>query len=136
MNGGWIDAFAVLSKRHEDRFDAAVAEAVDPCDAIVTSQDWLRVRVRDFHEDGSLLVALPGDLGQRCMVGPGLYVPPPERWPEFRDAIDLLNIRASVIAWVSMRLELRHLGVLDALRAALLRRGPTFGQTYPRIIVG
>ena len=32
------------------------------------------------------------------------------------------------------RLDFRRRSALDALRAALLRRAPTFGPTYPRII--
>lgn len=132
---GCIEAFVVLGRTHENEFDAAYAEVVDPCDVIVTLRNWIRVRVRNRDEDGSLLLGLPGDLGQRRMVRPGVYVFPAEHWPDFQDMIAFLNIRASVVAWVTMRLELRNSAVLAALRAALLRRAPTFGPSYPRIAV-
>ena len=135
MSGVWIDAFAGFSRTHEADFDAACAEAVSPGDAIVTLQDRLRVRVRDPHEDGMLLLALPGDLAQRHRVGPGRYDFPEECWPEVREAASLLGIRFDVAPWLVCRLELRDRGTLRALRAALLRRAPIFGATYPRIAV-
>ena len=133
MSGGWIDAFAAFSRTHEADFDAACAEAVSPGGAVVTFHDWLRVRVRDPYEDGMLLLALPGDLAQRHRVGPGRYEFPEECWPAVREATSLLGVRFGVVPWLVCRLELRDGGTLRALSAALLRRAPTFGPTYPRL---
>ncbi len=97
--------------------------------------DLLRVRVRNPHEDVLLLLALPDDSGQRCRVGPGSYAFPPGWEPEIRRIMAHNGVRASVVPTAVFRLELRRGGALDALRAALLRRAPTFGPTYPRITV-
>jgi hypothetical protein len=80
MKGKWIETLALLSNVHQDEFEEVYAEAVDPGDAIITIQHGLiRARVRDPLQDG-LLLALPDDFGQRCMVGPGRYWFPAEDW--------------------------------------------------------
>ena len=134
MNGDWIEAFALLSGVHEDDFEEALAEGVDPRDATVIHYGLVRARVRDPQEDFLLLMALKGDLAQRCRVGPGRYWFPAERWPEVHEAAERHRIRTRAVPSLLYRMEMRRDGPLDALRAALLRRAPTFGPTYPRII--
>ena len=134
MSRGWVDAFVAFSGEHEAEFDAACESALAPGDAIVTLSDRVRVRVRDPRDDGLFLLALPGDLAQRHRVGAGRYEFPAESWPVVREAASGLAIRSTVVRWVVCRLELRHRRLLDALRAALLRRAPVFGPTYPRIV--
>ncbi len=128
-------AFALLSSTHQDEFEEVCMEAINPGDAIIMRHDLLRVRVGDPEEDGVVLLAMPGDLAQRCRVGPGSYVFPPERSAEVRAGLSQLGIRASVVPSAVYSLDLRDPGLLDALRAALLRQAPTFGPTYPRIAV-
>jgi hypothetical protein len=128
-------AFALLSSAHQDEFEEVCAEAIDAGDAIIMRHDLLRVRVRDPHEEFMLLLALPDDCAQRCRVGPGRYMFPPDRAPEIRRIAAFHGIRASVVPSACFELELWRDGALDALRAALLRRAPTFGPTYPRIAV-
>ena len=135
MSAGWIEAFAFLSSVHQDEFEEVCAGAIGTGDATIIRHDLLRVRVRDPDEDGMLLLALPGDLAQKCRAGPGRYLFPAESAPVVRDAVSLHRIRAGVVPTAVFDLEL-HDAALDALRAALLRRAPTFGPTYPRIGVG
>jgi len=136
VTGRWTSAFAVLSSVHQDEFEEVCAEALGVGDAvIIIRRDVLRVRVRDPGQEGVLLLALPGDLGQRCRFGPGRYVFPAEATPIIRDAVSLLGIRASVVPTAVFDMELRG-GALGALRAALLRRAPVFGSRYPRIEIG
>ena len=135
MSGGWLDAFALVSSVHQDEFERAYMEAVDPRDAtILIERGLVRARVRCPYEDGLLLLALPDDLGQRCMVGPGRYRFPAEDWRTVHEAAEYHGIRTRVVPSLLYRLELRHRGALDALRAAVLRRAPTFGPTYPRFV--
>ena len=134
MSHGWIDAFAVLSATHEAEFEAACEEGVGPCDATVIPHPFLRVRVRRPEDEIVLVLALPDDSGQRCRVGPGSYVFPPEWAPEIRRIVSHHDLRASVVPSVHYHLELRDGCALRGLCAALLRRAPTFGRTYPRII--
>ena len=133
MSHGWIDAFAVLSATHEAEFEAACEEAICPYDATVIPHPFLRVRVRNLTDKIVLALALPDDFGKRCRVGPRSYVFPPEWAPEIRRIVSHHDLRASVVPSVGYRLELRDGGALRGLCAALLRRAPTFGPTYPRI---
>ena len=97
--------------------------------------DLLRVRVRDRSDEVLMLLALPDDSGQRCRVGRGSYAFPPGWAPEIRHIAAFHDIRASVVPSACFELELWRDGALEGLRAALLRRAPTFGPTYPRIAV-
>ncbi|MBD0272901.1 MAG: hypothetical protein ICV73_13355 [Acetobacteraceae bacterium] len=133
MRSGWLDAFAVLSATHEADFEAACEEAICPLDATVIPHPFLRVRVRNPEDETILWVALPDDFGPRCRVEPGRYVFPPEWAPEIRRIVSHHDLRASVVPSVRYHLELRDGGALRGLCAALLRRAPTFGPTYPRI---
>ena len=135
MSGVWTSALALLSAVHQDEFEEVCVGAIGVGDAVIIRHDLLRVRVRNRDEDFLLLMALPDDLGQRCRVGPGGYLFPAEAAPEVRGAISLHRIRAGFVPTAVFDLELRG-GALDALRAALLRRTPTFGPTYPVIGVG
>lgn len=134
MSHGWIDAFAVLSATHEAEFEAACEDAICPYDATVIPHPFLRVRVRNIEDETILWMALPHDSGKRCRVGPRSYVFPPEWAPEIRRIVSHHDLRASVVPSVGYRLELRDGGALRSLCAALLRRAPTFGPTYPRIV--
>ena len=134
MSHGWIDAFAVLSATHEAEFEAACEEAICPYDATVIPHPFLRVRVRNLEDETILWMALPHDSWTRCRVGPGRYVFPPEWAPEIRRIVSHHDLRASVVPSVGYRLELRDGGALRGLCAALLRRAPTFGPTYPRVV--
>jgi hypothetical protein len=134
MSGGWIDASTVLSAAHEAEFEAACEEAVEPHDATVVPYPFLRVRLRDPAHEPILLVAVE-DWGQDYRVAPGSYECPMEREAEVRAIVSNNSLRASVVPSLRFRLELRHAGLLDGLRAALLGRAPTFGPTYPRIAV-
>ena len=134
MSHGWIDAFAVLSATHEAEFEAACEEAICPYDATVVPHPFLRVRVRHPDDEIVLVLALPDDFGKRCRVGPGSYVFPPEWAPEIQRIVSHHDLRASVVPSVRYHLELRDGDALRGLCAALLRRAPTFGPTYPRII--
>ena len=135
MIGEWRDAFALVSSIHQDEFEEVYAGAVDPDDASMMHHRMVRARVPDPHQDGLLLLALRDDFGQRCMVGPGRYWFPAEDWREVDDIAHYHGIRTRVVPSVLYRLEFRRRNALDALRAALLRRAPTFGPTYPRIAV-
>jgi hypothetical protein len=135
VSARWISAFAVLSSVHQDEFEEVCVEAIDVGDAVIIRRDVLRVRVRDPEEDFMLLMAMPGDLGQRCRFAPGRYVFPPEAAPIVHDGVSLLSVRASIVPTAVFDMELRG-GALEALRAALLRRAPTFGPRYPRIETG
>ncbi len=128
-------AFALLSSKHQDEFEEVYAEVIHPTEAIIMRHDLLRVRVRNSEDEFWLLMALPDDSGQRCRVGPGSYAFPPEWEPEVRRVAAFHNIRASVVPSACFELELWRDDALEALRAALLRRAPTFGPTYPRIAV-
>ena len=134
MSHGWIDAFAVLSATHEAEFEAACEEAICPLDATVIPHPFLRVRVRHPVDAIVLALALPGDSGLRCRVGPGSYVFPPDWAPEIRRIVAHHDLWANVVPSVGYQLELRDGGALRGLCAALLRRAPTFGPTYPRIV--
>ena len=134
MSRGWIDAFAVISATHEAEFGAACEEAICPYDATVIPHPFLRVRVRHPVDDIILLLALPDDSGLRCRVGPGSYLFPPELAPEIRRIVSHHDLRAGVVPSVGYQLELRDGYALRGLCAALLRRAPTFGPTYPRIV--
>jgi hypothetical protein len=135
MSDSGTHAFALLSSTHQDEFEEVCAQAISAGEAIIMRHDLLRVRVRDPHEEFLLLLALPDDFAQRCRVGPGRYVFPPEWAPEIRRIGAFHGIRASVVPSACFELDLWRDGALDALRAALLRRAPTFGPTYPRIAV-
>ena len=135
MSGHGVRAFALLSSTHQDEFEEVCMEAINPGDAIIMRHDLLRVRVRDPAEEIVLLMALPDDSGQRCRVGPGSYAFPPGWAPEIRRVAALHGIRASVVPTACFELELWCDDALEALRAALLRRAPTFGPTYPLIAV-
>lgn len=130
-----IRAFALLSSTHQDEFEEVCAAAIETGDAIIMRHDLLRVRVRDPQEEVLLLLALPDDIGQRCRVAPGSYAFPPGWTAEIRRMVAFHGVRASVVPTAVFRLDLRHGGLLDALRAALLERAPTFGPTPPRIAV-
>ena len=134
MNAGWIDALAVLSAAHESKFEMACDEAIDPRDATVVPHPFLRVRLRDPAHEIILLLALTG-CGQNHRVAPGSYEFPAEREAEVRGIVSYHSLRASVVPSLRFHLALRHGGLLGGLRAALLRRAPTFGPTYPRIAV-
>jgi hypothetical protein len=133
MSAAWITAFAVLSAAHEGEFESACEETISASDAIMVQHPFLHVRVRDPAEEVVLLLAL-SRCGQHHWVVPGNYAFPAEWETEVRDIASFHSIRASIIPSVSFQLELRHGGLLDDLRAALLSRAPTFGPTYPRII--
>jgi hypothetical protein len=135
MSAGWTSAFAVLASVHQDEFEEVCAEAIDVGDAVIIRRDVLRLRVRDPAQEVALLLALPGDLGQRCRYAPGRYVFPLWEAPVVQDAVSLLGIRAGVVPTAVFDMELLG-GALDALRAGLLRRAPTFGPSYPRIEIG
>ena len=128
-------AYALVSKTHQDAFEEVCVEAIDTAQAIIMFNAILRVRLRDPRDDGVVLLAMPGDLAQRCRVGPGSFVFQPERSAEVRAQLSQLGIRASFVPSAVYSLDLRDPGLLDALRAVLLRRAPTFGPTYPRIAV-
>ena len=134
MRAGWIDALAVLSAAHEAEFEAACDEAIDPRDATVVPHPFLRVRVRDPAHEVILLLALAGWV-QDYRVAPGSYEFPAEWEAEVRAIVSNHSLRASVVPSLRFHLALRHGGLLGRLRAAVLRRAPTFGPTYPRIAV-
>ena len=133
MHENWIEAFALVSSAHQDEFEEVCAGAIDTGDAIIMRHDLLRVRVRDPAEEVVLLALTR--CGQHHRVAPGCYGVPAEWEPEVRDIVSLHGIRAGVVPSACFELEVRHDGALAALRAALLRRAPTFGPTYPRITV-
>ncbi len=134
MSGRGERALALLSSTHQDEFEQVCVEAIGTGNAIIMRHDLLRVRVRSLDEF-MLLMALPDDFGQRHRVGPGSYAFPPGWAPDIRRIAAFHNIRASVVPSACFELELWRDGALQALRAALLRRAPTFGPTYPRIAV-
>jgi hypothetical protein len=132
VSAGWIDAFAVLSATHEAEFEAACGEAIDPRDATIAPHPFVRVRLPDVAEEVLLMLALTG-CGQDYWVGPLSYEFPPEWEAEVRDIVSLHRLRASIVPSVRFHLGLRHGGLIDDLNAALLRRAPLFGPSYPRI---
>jgi len=131
----WTKALAVVSSVRQDEFEEVCMEAVEPGCAVVIRRDVLRVRVRDPAQEVVLLLALPCDLGQRCRVAPGRYILPPGAAPLVYEAVSRLGIGAGIVPTAVFDMELLD-GALDAQRAALLRRGPTFGPTYPRFEIG
>jgi hypothetical protein len=134
VSDSWVEAFALVSSAHQDEFEEVCAAAIDTGDAIIMRHDLLRVRVRDPAEEGVLLLALTR-CGQHHRVAPGSYGFPADWESEVCDIVSFHGIRASVVPSACFELEVRHHGALDALPAALLRRAPTFGPTYPRITV-
>ncbi|MFC7538758.1 hypothetical protein ACFQU2_03875 [Siccirubricoccus deserti] len=82
-----------------------------------------------------LLMALRG-WGQDYRTRPGLYSFPAEWEEEVREIVQFNGLRAVFVPSVCYHLELRSAGLIDDLNAALLKRAPTFGTTYPRITVG
>lgn len=134
MSGGWLDAFALVRRDDQDEFEEACIDAFDTGEAIVIRHDLLRVQAAEEDDAIMLLLALPGDLAHRCRIAPGLYEFAPGWEPELRRIAREHRVSAAVEPTARFELGLRHPGLIDALRAALLRRAPTFGPEYPRIV--
>lgn len=132
MNG-WIDAFALVRRDDQDEFEEACIDAFDTSEAIVIRHDVLHVQVDDDEDAIMLLLALPDDTAYRCRIAPGLHEFLPGWEPELRWIVRDHRISASVVPTARFELGLRHRGLIDALRSALLQGAPTFGPTYPRI---
>ncbi len=135
MSENRIEAFALVGSAHQDEFEEVRAAAIDTGGAIIMRRDLLRVRVRDPAEEVVPLLLALTRCRQHHRVAPGCYGFPAEWEAEVRGIVPFHGIRAGVVPSARFELEVRHDGALDALRAALLRRAPTFGPTYPRITV-
>jgi hypothetical protein len=134
VSAEWIDASAVLSTTHAAEFEAVLEEVLESSGATAVPYPFLRVRLRDSDDEVMLLMALSSNrCGQHHRVGPLLYAFPAEWEGEVREIVAFHFLRASVVPSVCYCLELRHVGMLDDLRDALLARTPMFGPTYPRI---
>ena len=134
MSGGWIDAFALVRRDDQDGFEEACIDAFDTGDAIVIRHDVLHVQADGDEDAIMLLLALPDDTAYRCRIAPGLHEFLPEWEPELRRIVRDNRVSASLVPTARFELDLRHPGLIDALRGALLRQAPTFGPTYPRFV--
>lgn len=134
MNG-WIDAYALVKRDDQDEFEEACVDAFDGGDAIVIRHDVLHVQVDGDGDAIMLLLALPDDTAYRCRIAPGLHEFPLGWEHELRRVVRDHCISASVVPTARFEPGLRHRALVEASRAALVRRTPTFGQTYPRIAV-
>jgi hypothetical protein len=134
MTGGWVDAAAVICADHQAEFEMAYEDALSPYDATVLPLPFLDVRVPDDAHEALLLLGLNG-WGAAYRIAAGRFAFPADWEAEVREIVGRVGLRATVQPCVCFHLELRHAGLLDDLRVALLRRAPTFRPTYPSIVV-
>jgi hypothetical protein len=134
MKAEWIAASVTVSATHESEFEATCEEAIDPCDAMVMPYRFLHVRFRDPADEPLLMLAVNG-CGQHYRVSAANYEFPTEWEAEVRELVSFHRVQASIVPAARYHLELRYPDLLGALRAALLRKAPTFGATYPRVVI-